>query len=130
MLYFRDLTQIGFVQALLGFGQNLNILSVVVVNRHILLLLLLLRFKAATSLALLDLLACHLFCRVLIQTLDLHVSLIASQSLLILAASCRVDSFLARVGALSDERVGSSSSSSVLLVLLLGAVGQGVRQRA
>lgn len=129
MLYFRDLTQIGFVQALLGLGQNLNILSVVVVvNRHILLLLLLLlRFKAATSLALLHLLACHLFCRVLIQTLDLHVSLIASQSLLILAASGRVDSFLARVGALSDERVGGSSS---VLLVLLGAVGQGVGQRA
>jgi len=116
------------VQALLGLGQNLNILSVVVVNRHILLLLLLLLcFEAATSLALLDLLACHLFCRVLIQTLNFHVSLIASQSLLIFAACGRVDSFLARVGALSDERVGGSSS---VLLVLLGAVGQGVGQRA
>ena len=111
------------MQALLRLGQNLNVLGVVVVaHRHVLLLLC---FEAATSLALLDLLlACHLFCRVLIQTLDLHVSLVASQSLLVFAACGRVDSFLARgVGAaLSDERVGST-----LGVLLLGAaVGQGI----
>ena len=110
------------MQALLRLGQNLNVLGVVVVaHRHVLLLLC---FEAATSLALLDLLlTCHLFCRVLIQTLDLHVSLVASQSLLIFAACGRVDSFLARgVGALSDERVGST-----LGVLLLGAaVGQGI----
>lgn len=113
------------MQALLRLGQNLNVLGVVVVaHRHVLLLLC---FEAATSLALLLddlLLACHLFCRVLIQTLDLHVSLVASQSLLVFAACGRVDSFLARgVGAaLSDERVGST-----LGVLLLGAaVGQGI----
>jgi len=74
LLYLRDLTQIGFVQALLRLGQNLNVLGVVV-HRHVLLLL---RFEATTSLALLDLLACHLFCRVLIEALDFHVSLIAS----------------------------------------------------
>ena len=69
LLYFWDLTQIGFVDSRVGLGQDLDILSDPA-GQH--LLLLLLQGLGPTSLTLM-LLAGHLFSGALVKALDLEL---------------------------------------------------------